>query len=531
MPLTLIDLLHIPVMQQANVRTASSSLTSRSIETISVIELPVEDFIRKNELVLTTAIGCNDSGTLKEFVQDIIESEAVALAIATGRYIKVIPEEILQLAEQHHFPIIEIPWEIRFADITEAVLTEVHNWRQTKFQQFEELQKQLLHLFINGSPLSDAAAFIYQDSGIPIVIVNHEGVVKGKSKNSEHLVQPDLSDPSIIQYKIQSADRLFGYLLMSLDHETTNHTSNEKINMMSNIIATLTLWFQREHAVQEVEMRLRDDFVWSLAKGEIDSWDTVFSRAKSMGYNLALPYVCMIGAIENAEKLYENREKKTLETSYEQWLYSLINSVEEQISLAGNFLKRATMKTYQQERFIIFFEVSNLQVEHYVKQFLDCIESKLTQAVPGLVLSWGIGENHAGVKTFHESFIDARNALDIGSRQKGPGHRSTYSSTSFYRALLTLANNSEIQEITYLTIGSLIKYEEQRGLNLITTLKAYIQNQGNVSQTARALNLHRHTLLYRLKKIETLTNRSLVDTDDLFLLDLSLRLWSASIAR
>ncbi|WP_289136957.1 CdaR family transcriptional regulator [uncultured Brevibacillus sp.] len=176
------------------------------------------------------------------------------------------------------------------------------------------------------------------------------------------------------------------------------------------------------------------------------------------------------------------------------------------------------MKTYQ-------------QVEHHVKQFLDRIESKLTQAVPGLVLSWGIGENHAGVKTFHESFIDVRNALDIGSRQKGPGHRSTYSSTSFYRALLTLANNPEIQEITYLTIGSLIKYEEQRGLNLLATLKAYIQNQGNVSQTSRALNLHRHTLLYRLKKIETLTNRSLVDTDDLFLLDLSLRLSSASIAR
>lgn len=252
MPFTLMDLLHLPVMQQANVRTASSSLPSRSIETISVIELPVEDFIRKNELVLTTAIGCNDSGILKEFVQDIIESEAVALAIATGRYIKEIPEEILQLAEQHQFPIIEIPWEIRFADITEAVLTEVHNWRQTKFQQFEELQKQLLHLFINGSPLSDAAAFIYQDTGIPIVIVNHEGTVKGKSKNSEHLVQPNLSDPSIIQYKIQSADRLFGYLLMALDHETTNHISNEKINMMSNIIATITLWFQREHAVQEV---------------------------------------------------------------------------------------------------------------------------------------------------------------------------------------------------------------------------------------------------------------------------------------
>ena len=40
----------------------------------------------------------------------------------------------------------------------------------------------------------------------------------------------------------------------------------------------------------------------------------------------------------------------------------------------------------------------------------------------------------------------------------------------------------------------------------------------------RELNLHRQSLLYRLKKIEALTNRSLSNTDDLFLLNLSIRL-------
>ncbi|MDQ7860980.1 helix-turn-helix domain-containing protein [Peribacillus frigoritolerans] len=45
------------------------------------------------------------------------------------------------------------------------------------------------------------------------------------------------------------------------------------------------------------------------------------------------------------------------------------------------------------------------------------------------------------------------------------------------------------------------------GGDLIHTLTFYIRNQGNVSQTARTLHIHRHTLLYRLKKIETLTGR------------------------
>nr|WP_281419503.1 helix-turn-helix domain-containing protein [Bacillus alkalicola] len=53
----------------------------------------------------------------------------------------------------------------------------------------------------------------------------------------------------------------------------------------------------------------------------------------------------------------------------------------------------------------------------------------------------------------------------------------------------------------------------------------YNKYKGNVSQTARALNLHRQSLLHRLRNIESLTQLSLVDSDDLFLLELSVRLW------
>lgn len=62
-------------------------------------------------------------------------------------------------------------------------------------------------------------------------------------------------------------------------------------------------------------------------------------------------------------------------------------------------------------------------------------------------------------------------------------------------------------------------------MDLIGTFIAYNQFHGNVSQTARSLNLHRQSLLYRLRKIESLTGLSLIDPDDLFLLDLSIKIW------
>jgi purine catabolism regulator len=87
---------------------------------------------------------------------------------------------------------------------------------------------------------------------------------------------------------------------------------------MFHVVTTITLWFQRERAVNETEIRLKDDFVWSIAKGEFDSWETVYARAKLLGYNLAVPYICIVGLADKLEKMYT--EKKRLNTSPEQWI-------------------------------------------------------------------------------------------------------------------------------------------------------------------------------------------------------------------
>jgi PucR family transcriptional regulator, purine catabolism regulatory protein len=551
MPFTLKDVMNIPLFNQAKVLTANSSLQKRSVETVSVIEMPVEDFVRKNELVLTTAIGCGeDPLVFRKFVDDVLHSDAAALMVATGRHVSEIPDEVLRLAEEHLFPIIEVPWELRFADITQSVLSELNNWQRHSLQLSEELQKQLLHLFLNGGSLSDAAEVIYQKVGTPILILDREGSIKGKSQDTYELMelwnrntQPVFTSPdqlkevgwlriwndSLIQVKIQSANRILGYLLFFLSEGKTVQTylDNREEQVLEHASTATALWFQRENAIQETEMRLKDDFIWSLAKGDQESWDMIGSRAKSLNYNVTLPYVCILGYPENLETTY--RKSKPNDLSFEHWTYSMIHSIEEQISLARGALQREAMATYQRDRFVIFLESPLDQVNETVKEFLDLVEKRVDTIYPGMVISWGIGENHAGIQTFHESYQDARIALDIGRRQKGPGHRSTYANTGVFRALFTLANNPDMQEITLSTIGVLIDYDNQRGLDLIHTLATYIRHQGNVSQTSRTLSLHRQSLLYRLRKIESLTGRSLVDPDDIFLLDLSIKLWTSGL--
>jgi purine catabolism regulator len=554
MQFTLKDVMDIEVMNLAKILSAQDTLSQRSVESISVIEIPVENFVRKNEFVLTTAIGCNhDVKVFKKFVKDVLESEAAALAIAIGRHVLEIPKEIITFAEKNHFPLIEIPWELRFADITHSVLSRLNQWQKTALERSEEMQKQLLNLFLRDASLSEAAEEIRQGTGYSVLIVDKDGSIKGKCNDAGDLSErwqnhfhnqvrnelwtsvqadPDPAvtgwikqlDDSMVQLKIQTGNKTHGYLILSLSGTSPESffTSGEEY-VLEHAVTAAALWFQRENAIQETELRLRDDFVWSLAKGEIDSWDTVLSRAKSLNFNVNRPYVCILGLPENMETVY--KKSKSIQTTYDQWHQMMIRSIEEQLVNAGKAIQRETMTTYHHDRFVIFLEGPLDPVNNPVKLYLDGVESRIRNLVPDLILSWGIGENHAGIKTFHESFNDARIALEIGTRQKGSGHRSTYANTGIYRALLSLSNNPEIQEITLSTIGALIDYDQQRGLDLVHTLIAYIRTQGNVSETSRALSLHRQSLLYRLRKIESLTGRSLEDPDDLFLLDLSVKLW------
>ncbi|HWO95958.1 MAG TPA: PucR family transcriptional regulator ligand-binding domain-containing protein [Bacillus sp. (in: firmicutes)] len=554
---TMKNILGLEEMKSAKVLTAEHTLSERSVELVSVIEAPVDLFDRKKEFVLTTGIGCHhDPALLKSFVKDVIDSEAEALGIATGNYILDIPEDILHLAGQHEFPIIQIPWEVRFGHIIQAVLGEIHKGHQALLKQSEEMQTRLLQLFLTGAKFSDALQVINENIRNAVAIIDYQGKIKGKSSECSRLIDRwnqymqflpkpltvqlsqyfsnidskhlTLEDHSISLIPIQSANEIQGYLLIGLHDETSieSFPSKEEEKLLEYAASSLALWFQREYSALEIETRLRGDFVWNLAKGNVDSWDMVYSQAKSLGYDITLPYVCILGLPENLNHIIQQQNLN--QTLYENLMQKTILSIEEQIAKGGEALHQKTLITFWEETFIIYLEVSPHDMKNGVHAFLDLVEEKLQNSLPGIEISWGISEYH-GIKTFHESYNDARAALNIGRRQKQPGQRFTFNSVGLFRALLSLVDNPDMQKLTLSTIGVLIDYDSQRNSNLFQTLSTYIRNQGNMSQTARDLFIHRQSLLYRLQKIAALTGLSVDNHDDFLTLSLGLKLWYMGI--
>lgn len=107
MKITLAQVMELDIMKPAIIKTAQEQLPYRQVEWVSITEAPVENFIRQNELVLTTGIGCNqEPKAFYAFVQDVIKSEASGLAVAIGRFVFELSEDVRTLAENEQFPIL-----------------------------------------------------------------------------------------------------------------------------------------------------------------------------------------------------------------------------------------------------------------------------------------------------------------------------------------------------------------------------------------------------------------------------------------
>lgn len=79
-----------------------------------------------------------------------------------------------------------------------------------------------------------------------------------------------------------------------------------------------------------------------------------------------------------------------------------------------------------------------------------------------------------------------------------------------------------LREFADRILGPLADPQGRREENLLETLDAYLRMQGNVSQVARRMALHRNTIRHRLRRVKTLTGSDLGDSDARLTLQMAL---------
>lgn len=557
MPLTANRVLKLPILQSATLKTGEDLLFKKSIEWISVIEMPVENFVRENEFVLTTGIGCyGDLELLEQFVKDVIQSGATVLGLATGRYIFDIPDRIIELAAKHEFIIIDIPWEVRFGDIMQMVLEEINQDNKSERLKTEEIRQELINDVLQNKGPTDIANALYKYIEKPIVITDYTRQIKASKKVAadtltlfqnrelkpvkptnisnmtfiEHPLYPHIEEFQVngepwYQILIATNHRKQGFLWFQLDFN--NELSWFMMNVLEHAITAFALYFLKENAIEMTEIRLKDNFILQLAKQKNNEQIDINSKAELLGYNLDLTYICIVGEIrlkeESADFPKFKRDRPTTSS-----MQSLNYYIQKEITNAANLMGRKTMATFDEGEVIIYLETDHHLHTETANQFLDTIERRLNELLTEVELKWGIASQKNENNGFHNSYKEAKIALEIGKQNVGSGVRTFFKDTRINRLLMSISTDDDIMKIVKDTIEPLIHYDEKRQTDLVHTFMTYNNYKANVSQTARALNLHRQSLLYRLRNIESLTQLSLVNSDDVFLLELSIRLWMLS---
>ena len=71
----------------------------------------------------------------------------------------------------------------------------------------------------------------------------------------------------------------------------------------------------------------------------------------------------------------------------------------------------------------------------------------------------------------------------------------------------------ELERFYEETVEPLSAYDEQYETELVATIEAYLDNDGNVAATAEQLFTHRHTIRYRLERVKELCGHDITSTE------------------
>jgi DNA-binding PucR family transcriptional regulator len=138
---------------------------------------------------------------------------------------------------------------------------------------------------------------------------------------------------------------------------------------------------------------------------------------------------------------------------------------------------------------------------------------ELDDSLAGFHLTTGRSRRCADPVDLYRAGSEARLAVNVGEAEG----RSilAFEDTGAYRLLLPAMSDDpgELESFYAETIQPLADYDEQYETELVATVEAYLDNDGNVAATAKQLFTHRHTIRYRLERVRELCGHDVSSTE------------------
>lgn len=498
------------------------------------MEIPdIKPWLVKNQLLVTTGYALRTNPQLiTNLVRDLHEAGCSALAIKT-RFTGPIPQAAIDLSNKLNLPLIEIPDYLPFIDIMNPLAKSIADDNIRLFEFSKNIHSQFIELEISGKGLEKITEMLSSLINSSVIITDTDYSIisrSGVTQTFEYLFHVELKEfdnfllsndtnyifsyltdsGSVLHYTIRKiilGNKIRGFIFIS---------SSKLLNDMSSIIVdhastVSALEFSKLDALMEQHKLMENNLLIDIITGNIKNEDEVTYRAINLKWP-SPPFSLIIFDIDNFKFVAKTHEEVAIQL------------IKENIkSIIKEFLYKDTNNAViinKSDSFncIVPGIKSKPEIQSSISNIISTTISKLN-----INMTAGVCDNIPSYSSLRNSYTDTRDAITISRANSFTKKYAFISDIKLDQALLHLCEKKFFKSFVAETVEKLDEYDKNCNSDLLNTLNVLVNNMGIKIKTAEQLFIHRNTLTYRLKRIETITGYDLSNPNSIFTLGIALK--------
>jgi purine catabolism regulator len=492
--LPLREVLGVPALRGWRVAAGRAGL-SRVVQRMNVMEVPdILPWVKPYEFLVTTAYPLRDDPErLPPLVAALDDRGLSGLGIKVGRYVDRLRPELLAVADERDFPIIELPPQASFDDVLQQALSRILDHQALALSVSERVHQALVDIVLSGGGMPEIARDVAALLRRAVVIADRAGSVRGDAgfvddtqrtlvsttvhrlANSEQRADAITvlsTGTRLLTVPISAGPRSGGLIGVV---EGGRALGDDDLAAVRSAALVAAMLVHQQSAVATARHKSAADLLHGLIGGRFDDEAAVIRRAATMGWDIARPLHAMVAIADVADEPVDRLHRRVAQV----------------IASALHGLDRRAA-------------VVPLDAEVVVLAGADVDAAAVHDAVvdAGIVATLGVGRVATRPHHVRRAYDEAGRAVRIGRRVHGGSICVRFDALGTYR-LLSLLPTDELHAYARDTLGPLLDADDHIAA-LRGTLQTLLDTGGNVAETARRLHFHYNTVRHRLARIETL---------------------------
>jgi len=468
-------------------------------------------YLSGGELVVTGLVWRRSAADSETFVAAVAEGGAMALA-AGAALLGSVPEDLVDACRRHGVPLIEVPVEVSFADVTEYVASSTRTGDRLSASLVR--QRQLLSQISAGQSLDRIAAGISREIGHVCRVLTTTGrhVVPGPAaldpgdvdRVSRDYLRADRlpvvvkGNPPYTLFPVGSGlgNRLASWIVVLEGRLPLDSADSPDMAEVVNEFAAIVSLdrSRRDEGVRVVRHIVNE----ALALVESGAHPLeVGVRLRQAGLDPSAPIVAMVVGFTGKPDLLE-----------------LTRTLVEDVVLEFG----PPVVAMGKDDHVVALLPAVPDLEDGLRRSFE----RLAAGVGRARLTVGVS-NPASTDALQGALEEARFARRLAEARRAPVAVVDADEVSSHVILLATVPDDIRHAYAARVLGKVLDYDERHDAGLVATLEAFMSCSGSWSRTAEALHLHVNTVRYRIERVEELTGRDLSRLEDRLDLFLALR--------